>query len=244
MRYHQIIRDINLLKNFIYWLPELEDNEAFFLCLQARKKYMPSLKTSDKTQLKRFVASSKDHLLEKIRQLECPVGSYRTDDDEPIEDEGMVLYITPNPRDMKKASFNTIKALADTLQNEGKNLNPHSEALSQIHKTKSRSIFVHFDIDFPTGTISDANARKCDLSIKEIYEKVISIVGLKAVELLNTRGGCHVLIRPDLVVSKNKNWFPEISKVINSDQCGDLMIPVVGCCQGGFIPHFYKPEKQ
>lgn len=148
MKNHQIIRDSTKLQEFINWLPALKENEVFFVCLQARKKYMPSLKANDKTQLKRFVAS-KENLFDKIRQLECPIGCYTTNDGEVIEDEALALYITVNPRDMKKASFNSIKALVDLIQNEDKrNLNPHSEVLSQIHKAKSRSVFVHFDIDF------------------------------------------------------------------------------------------------
>lgn len=240
MRIHQIVRDEAKLKEFIDWLPELNTNEVFFLCLQARKKYMPSLKANDKTQLKRFV-STKKRLLDKIRQLECPVGSYVTNDGTPIEDEAIALYITLNPRDMKKAAFNSIKALVDLVQNsDQRELNPHSEVLSQIHKAKSRSVFVHFDIDMPTGQETDANANKCSLSAGEIYQKVSEVVGPKAVEIVKTRGGCHVLISPDKVQSETKNWYPILYRFLNCDQVGDLMIPVVGCCQGGYVPHFYK----
>lgn len=266
MKNHQIIRDSAKLKEFIDWLPVLKENEVYFVCLQARKKYMPSLKTNDKTQLKRFVAS-KENLFDKIRQLECPVGCYTTNDGEVIEDEALALYITVNPRDMKKASFNSIKALVDLIQNEDKrNLNPHSEVLSQIHKAKSRSVFVHFDIDFDfiskiddisqlndygkqlktiknfTGSsLIDAKRILDSLSsVNEVYEKTVEIVGANAVEIVQTRGGCHVLIRPELVVSKTKNWHPIIVKKLNSDQVGDLMVPVVGCCHGGFTPKLLK----
>lgn len=266
MKTHQIIRDSTKLQEFINWLPTLKENEVFFVCLQARKKYMPSLKANDKTQLKRFVAS-KENLFDKIRQLECPIGCYTTNDGEVIEDEALALYITVNPRDMKKASFNSIKALVDLIQNEDKrNLNPHSEVLSQIHKAKSRSVFVHFDIDFNSLSEIDDRSKLNDygkqlktiknltgsslfdakrifdsfLSVKEVYEKTIEIVGTDAVEIVQTRGGCHVLIRPELVVSETKNWHPIIVKKLNSDQVGDLMIPVVGCCQSNFTPKFFE----
>jgi len=237
---HQIIRDENLLLKFIDWLPILEKDEVYFLCLQARKKYMPSLKAKDKTQLKRFV-STKERLFEKIRQLECAFGAYQTDDGDIITDNGIALYITTNPRDMRKATFASIKSLVGLIESndQQRNLNPHSEVLSQIHKSKSRSAFLHFDIDIPVGDESDRNAAKCCLSIDEICQKTADIVGSKAFDVIITRGGYHVLLRPELVTSKIKNWYCALQSVLNCDQSGDLMVPVVGCCQGGFTPHFY-----
>jgi hypothetical protein len=194
---------------------------------------------SDKTQLKRFV-SSKHNLLSKIQQLECPIGCYVNKQGDAITDDGLVLYITLNPRDMRKASFASIAGLAGMLSkhDEG-DLNPHSEVLSQIHKAKSRSVFVHFDIDVVTGEASDANSTKSTLSVDEIYLKACRIVGKDAVTIIQTRGGCHVLVYPEKVFSLTKNWHPILVRELKCDQVGDLMVPVVGCCQGGFVPHFY-----
>jgi len=240
---HEIIRDYMALEQFVTWLPDLEEHERFFLCLQARKKYMPTLKASDKTQLKRFT-SRKETLIDKIRQLECPVGCYRTKEGEVIPDEGIALYITLNPRDMRKATFTGAKALIDMIQKADNgglpDFNPHSEILSCIHKSKGRSTFVHFDVDRPTGDEADENAPKSDLSTEGVWKKAVEIVGEKAVSVIETRGGCHLMIDPSKVVSEHKNWYPMIVKQIHSDQTGDLMVPVVGCCQGGFVPRFYK----
>jgi len=240
---HSIIRDEAALKEFITWLPELGDNETFFLCLQARKKYLPSLKSNDKQQLKRF-AAKKHRLLDKIRQLECPVGCYLTNDGTPIPDEALALYITLNPRNMRKAAFESIKALATVLEHPGKDLNPYAEVLSEIHKAKSRTVYVHFDLDMPLGDASDENANKCSLTLDEVWKTATEIVGSQAVEIVRTRGGCHVLISPEKVQSQVKNWYPILNKSLNSDQVGDLMIPMVGCCQGGFVPYFYRAGSQ
>ena len=236
---HQIVRDQEKLEQFVSWLPELQPHEKYFLCLQARKKYMPSLKSNDKTQLKRFIAH-KENLIEKILQLECPVGCYRTKEGEVITDEGIALYITLNPRNLLQATYMSAKAMLDLIQKQDKNLNPHSEVLSCIHKSKGRSNFVHFDIDKSTGEEQDDKAPKSNLSIKEIFGIAESIVGKEAVTVIETRGGCHLLIDPSKVVSENKNWYPIITKQIQCDQSGDLMVPVVGCCQGGFVPRFYE----
>jgi len=240
---HRVIQDESLLLQFIEWLPELRPNERFYFCLQARKKYAPFLKSSDKTQLRRFV-SDKERMLEKIRQLECSVGSYTTKEGVAIPDEAMALYITLNPRDMRKATFAAAQSLIGMIRKQDTqpdmDLNPHSEALTQIHKAKSRSTFVHFDVDRPTGKDTDDNSPKCDLSTPAIYKRVVEVVGQEAVTIIETRGGVHVLIDPKLVVSETRNWHPIVCRTMECDQTGDLMVPVVGCNQGGFVPHFYE----
>lgn len=229
---HNIIRSRPALEQFVDWLPDLNGSERFFVCLQARKKYMPTLKASDKTQLKRFTAT-KQTLISKIEQLECPVGCYRTKDDDIITDDAIALYITLNPRDMRKATFMGAKSLIDMIekQDEGglPDFNPHSEILSCIHRAKSRTAFVHFDVDKPEND---------GLFAKEVKEKAVNIVGKEAVTVIETRGGCHLMIAPSKVICEHKNWHPMIVKQIKCDQTGDLMVPVVGCCQGGFVPKF------
>ena len=145
MSHHRIIRSTSALNAFIEWLPDLTKHERFYLCLQARKKYMPSLSSNDKTQLKRFV-SKKENLLEKIMQLDCPVGAYKTSRGVVIPDDAIALYININPRCLKKATFATAKSMIDLIEKE--NYNPHAEVLSCIHKAKSRSVFVRFNFVF------------------------------------------------------------------------------------------------
>lgn len=237
MSHHRIIRSVSSLNTFIEWLPDLRQHERFYLCLQARKKYMPSLSSNDKTQLKRFVAS-KQNLFEKINQLECPVGAYKTRRGVVIPDEAMALYININPRCLRKATFAAVRSMIDLIEKE--NYNPHAEVLSCIHKAKSRSVFVHFDIDRPTGR-NDEFAPKSLMSPVKVREAATDVVGEEAVTVVETRGGCHLMVELEKVVSETKNWHPRIVERINSDQTGDLMIPVVGCCQGGFVPRFVSP---
>jgi hypothetical protein len=219
---YSVVHDEEAFQSFIDWLPELQVNEKYYLSLFARRKYSEVVKT-DKANLKRF-ATDKARMLEKVRQLECAQGSYIAKD-VAVPAEALALYICVNPRCSVKASYQTIIALTESLQRNHQNLNPHSEAMTQLHKSPARKTFVVFDVD-----------RKDDLS--ETMSSTREIVGDAAPTFLETRGGVHVLINVSLVKSEHKNWYPELEKRIDPDQTGDLLIPVPGCCQGGFVPRF------
>lgn len=218
---YSIIRNEAILSNFIGWLPDLLPGEKLFLNLFARKKYCNILK-SDKAQLKRFCAT-KENMADKIRQLECSVGSYKQDGVE-IPQEALALYISPNPRDLVKASYNTIKALADLLK-EGKSFNPHQEALTQIQKSCSRKLYSVFDID-------------CGEEYRDIVNRVRDFFQCR-VSVIKTRGGIHVLVEHAKIPEKRKrDWYSFMSSLDNVDVKGDCLIPVPGCLQGGFLPYF------
>lgn len=179
---------------------------------------------SDKAQLKRFT-STKDRLLTKIRQLSCPVGSYIQDNnpDHTVPQEALALYISPNPRNLWKATTGSLVKLAHMIQTANKNANPHSEVMSEIQRTCSRKVWVTFDVDTKDeGVIPLVNDAVGDINARLILE---------------TRGGYHVLVSPDKVPDTHrKSWHKKIAAI--SDITGDSMIPVPGTYQGGFTPHF------
>ena len=220
---YDIIKNEKQLLEFIDWLPDLEVNEKYYVSLFARRKYNDAIKGTDKAQLKRFL-STKELLFSKVKQLECPLDSYLAKDI-PAPNDSLALYIGINPRGTVKAAFQTIVTLTQAIQNNVQELNPHSIAMSQMHKSPSRKIFVVFDID-----------RKDD--IEQTIAVTREVVGVKAAKFIETRGGVHVIIRVNDVVAKNKNWFPELERRLGPDQMGDLLVPLPGCCQGGFTPKF------
>lgn len=232
MDYYKIINNRQHLIDFIDWLPILEDNETYYLSLFARKKYCSDLiKSNDKTQLKRFI-SSKEQMLNKIEQLELPMGRWILKDTVAPQ-ESLVLYINPNPRCMKKATEMIGKKCWDLIKN--KNYNIHTEVLFCIQQSKGRGCYVDFDID----------SKSIDLNL------IKSIIPRDAYSILETRGGYHLLVDPQLadkpfyttwngVKSKNQtnDWYIQIKRMFQVDQVGDQMIPVPGCVQGGFVPRF------
>lgn len=231
---YKIILNIDLLLHFIKWLPELQNNECYYCCLFARSKYaknedgsnkFPHIKT-DKSQLKRFTISNKEDLLIKLKQLECEMGSYKTKDGDDIPQEALAVYIHPNPRNQKKAIFSLMRKLLDIQETNGINFNLHQEAISAIQKSWSKKYYLTFDID---------SKGEGDL------QKVLDCINKEAVTLLETRGGYHLLVDSSKVTQEyKKTFYQNINQFAFVDtQAGtDLMIPIPGCTQGGFIPHF------
>lgn len=223
---HEIIKDGTKLKDFVSWLPDLKPTEKFYVALFARKKYDDSLQTtsSDKTQLKRFLCTKKD-LITKLKQLEIDQGGYLLKDRIATQ-KSLAVYITPNPRCMVKANKDMLIRLATAVSNQNFFHNIHAEALSCVQRSKSYAHVVDFDVDDKT---IDLNLMK-DIMHRDCYE------------ILETRGGYHILVNPVLAgkIAKSKNWYSAIQNTFPCDITGDQMIPIPGCTQGEFTPKFIK----
>ncbi|PPK99021.1 hypothetical protein [Parapedobacter indicus] len=231
---YQIITNESALRAFIEWLPDLELHETFYCCLFARSKYvrdssnvLPHIR-SDKAQLKRFT-SNKERLFDKIRQLECPLGSYKQKD-LVVPQEALALYITINPRSFIKANTSSVRKLLDLALQPYNGFHPYQEVMSEIQKAKSRSVFVSFDFDIPKPMPND------------LFMAVYESVNTRAIQWVETRGGYHLTIRTSEVSDNyKKNWYQEIRKILSRfsqdhDNAGDIMLPVPGTIQGGFTP--------
>lgn len=226
---YQIINDIDELNRFVEWLPELKKNEIFYGCLFARKKYCPELvHSSDKTQLKRFTFK-KENLIDKIRQLECAEGSFKLRENV-IPNDALVLYVAPNPRCEKKATYALMKDLVDLMQQSSEGYSLHQQALSAIQKVKGSTYVVDFDFDF----------KDCaGLEKHQLIEGFTRFINLDALSILETRGGMHVMVHPDKVKKQfQKYWHQGFTEYDILDHHGDMLIPCPGTTQGGFVPKF------
>lgn len=221
---YKIIENMEALQAFVEWLPDLNNNETFYVCLFARKKYSPEVKIkSDKSQLRRFT-SNKARLIEKIHQLEVPVGSY-TQGGTPIPQEALVVYITPNPRCLIKATRAGLKMLVDRITGPYDGYNPHQDILSAIQQSASRKLWIDFDFD----------GRPSHRVLGDIVRG--NVVNIDAITIVDTRGGCHVLVRADTIQETySRTWYNAMMSIQGVDVRGDNMIPIPGCVQGGFIP--------
>jgi len=226
---YQIIKDKDLLLDFINWLPNLLNNECYYVTLFARSKYDKSLH-SDKQQLHRFT-STKEYLFEKIKKIECEVGSYYQNH-VPINQQALAIYITVNPRSYEKAAKESLKRFAELITNPYSGYNPHQEVLSEIQKACSRKIYMDIDFDF-----SDDDS----IEFNYILGKINEYINEDCYTILKTRGGFHLLIKLDNIDNKyKKSWYQNLTSISGADVSGDVLIPIPGCIQGGFMPYFLK----
>lgn len=223
---YTLINDLAAIREFESMLPDLGPNEVFFGALFARKKYCPDLiKSNDKTQLGRFTFK-KGQLVRKIRQMEIPLGEYYIKD-RSAPQESLVLYVNPNPRDVRKATFFAIKKLTDCLMCENQGFTPQQQVLSCIQNSKGSRFVTTLDID----------EKDCDMSV---IEQVLPDMSLY--EIIETRGGYHVLLYVNRIKEAVSNgqieqkWMPQLRELLPVESTGDMLSPCPGTTQGGFIP--------
>lgn len=229
---YQIIKDMAELERYVDQLPDLGEGFKYYISLFARKKYggTEGLK-SDKAQLKRCVAS-KDMIIKKIKQMEIPLGCYDIDG-LVINQESLVVYISANPRDMHKAGVETAIELTkkglrgDTIKN------PQAEALSQM-QVHGKKIYFNVDLDIVEGK---------ELPYEELRDYLFNIVNLNACNIIQTRGGYHLLINVNELGDRvKKTWYNDfrrgdaLGRFTVDLSNGDGMLPLPGCVQAEFIP--------
>lgn len=236
---YEIIKDEAAINQFITWLPDLKPDETFYMCLFARSKYCKGIAhvRSDKAQLKRFT-TNKERMLLKIKQLECAVGSYAmkevgTSNYIPVPQEALSLYISINPRSFIKATTHSVKKLLDLALQPYNGYHPYQEVMSEVQKAKSRTEFITFDFDMENKACFWSN----------VYPYHIEpVINKYCLQIIETRGGFHVIVRvKDIAADKQKNWYQSMRKILalfsaDHDNAGDIMLPVPGTYQGGFVP--------
>lgn len=224
---YTVITDPDELKKFIDWLPELTNDELYYCVLMARGKYCKGIGTfnSDRSHCTRFIVG-KDRLFSKIWQTEAPIDSYSVKQ-QIVPQEALAMYINPNPRSLPKAQNMMLTTVAESIVNKRPNANIYQDALTCIHKSVSRKIFNDFDFDGVTK--------------EQVAPQVKDIINEDAVKIVQTRGGCHVLIRSDKVEHRYKtSWYLKMKSIPGVDITGDTLLPVPGCYQGGFTPKMYN----
>lgn len=233
MANYKLILDESVLGDFVEWLPVLREGECYYIALLARNKYirdlpnaihMPHIR-SDKQQLGRIVCG-KEGIHNRIKQLECEIGSYRTRDGDPIPPEALALYITMNPRSHIVATTEALKMMVEYVTaKDKKGYRLDQDVISCIQRACGNRIFMDLDFD--------------GVDLPSTLEGVKKHINASCVTTLKTRGGFHLLIKLDEIADEVKrSWYNGITTLPGVDVRGDNMIPIPGTSQGMFMPHF------
>lgn len=235
---YKIVIDQKELDRFIDFLPYLTPDEKFYVTLFARKKYTTDVRfKSDKNQLKRLVINRQD-LSSELRKLEVADGLYKFNDI-PIPQEMLAVYINPNPRSMYKSSLELLSRTAKNLRDGLPLGNPKAEAMNCLQSTPSRKLFFDIDIDIVPGEIFEHHEL-----IRWIEDN--DIINLNSLEIIQTRGGYHILITHELIDPKySKKWYGGFNNLINPKKFSvmmnsDNLIPIPGCVQGNSVPRLLR----
>ncbi len=229
---YKLIHDQEQLQKFIDFLPDLNPNEGYFIILLARKKWYPESSIASAHKLKREVVG-KAKIIQTIKQWEVEEGAY-TSNGIPIPIMNLGVYIGFNPKNQYNACFELVNQCMAAIRSNKENINVKSMANDVIQGSNGTKNFIDIDVDIKEG--EDA---------LEIERFIKSVIDESNLTLIKTNGGFHCLVKLD-GLKHNMTWYQQIkAHTFKSDlniMSNDL-IPVVGCNQGKYIPHFLDYTK-
>lgn len=230
---YKLIHNYENLNKFIELLPELKENESYFLILIARKKWNES-NIPSAYKLKRECVV-KEKIVRTVKQWEIEIGTYTTNDGVTIPNENLGVYIAYNPKNQYKATFDLVKKCLDSIEKGNKQINVKSMANDVIQSSNGSKNFIDIDVD-----IKDSE------DFLEIRKYIESIVHPSKLTFVKTNGGFHCLINLSVnsdfftPISEYNDWYQRLQKHPFKSELNimsnDLM-PLVGCNQGKFIPY-------
>lgn len=227
---------------------QTRDN-AFLLCIAARKKY---LKENDNCKLsngadiiERKTIDKDDFTRFKSKLSNLYISTYLDLNDNPIPDYAKVIYIQLNPVNLKSAYCNYLKSVVEfnteVINSMGKPLTSHTMTnlwYTSLQTEHSNKIWFDFDLDL-LDTIN-----KDDFKY-ELIQDFKQKFPLSVTHVLTTRGGYHLFVKKE---NMSKDFNPEV--ILNylqkyNEYCSEIkmsksnFIPCPGTHQGGeFVVNF------
>jgi hypothetical protein len=245
-----LIKDFEQFNTFIKVLPELKNDECYFISLSCRNKYLSNEERDfyglGRTEMfARNIIRKKEDFEYVLSKLESTLQYKLTKNKQKIPEKALVVYININPSSMIKAYFNLMKEMNQelhditfALQN---NKQPNysgihlldRKLMNCIQKARSRKVFI--DIDFDVKTQELVNTFRISLNMNEIIYHIVK-----------TKSGYHVLINLDSMKDKKFN-LNELVGFLNEEakkENGEViintngMIPIPGILQAEELVKF------
>lgn len=196
------------IERFYALLPPLEEDEAFFLSLSARNKYLTleertlyDLGRSEMFGRKLVTSNSVKRYLAAVRQYDCP-GGWLTRSELEIPSKCMVVYANINPLNGRKALFDFQRSVLDHLEGTKPDPSFLKNVVSRLHnsyqRSRARKVWIDVDFDAPK-----------DVGLKMVREFVEHLSEHGATYwVISTAGGYHVLVK-DI----HFNYTPKVSEL-------------------------------
>jgi len=228
--------------------PELNENEAIFISLSARAKYLSSkekthyaLGRNEMFHRKWFtgeeVAAEKveqylenvsvDHQSLSLRDFADKKGNH-------IPLHALSTYININPSDLRKATFQLQQEIQGMMLKElsGQEVDYttiQSLLNTQVQKSRSRRLWTDIDMDFPVSPPRN-----------DVIDQVLSLLPVSDTLILKTHSGYHLVVR-NTALKEYKINLGEVIKDLNSIYPAateikineNAMVPLPGTLQGG-----------
>lgn len=246
-----LIIDKEQFNKFIEILPDLKNDECYFVSLSARNKYLTKEEREfyalGRTEMfARNIVRSKEDFEYVLSKLESSLQYKLTKSKQKIPEKALVVYVNINPSSMVKAYFNLMnemnKELLDinmALQN-GKIPNYSGihfldrKLMNCIQTSRSRKVFVDIDFDIKNDSI-----------VKEFLN--ILCDNFIIFHTIKTKSGYHVLINLDSMKDKKFNLnqsVNDLNNIVKDLENGEVIInsnamwPVPGTLQAGELVKF------
>lgn len=196
-----MIIDRKQYENFLNILPDLQDDEVYFISLSARNKYLTAEEREDYTlgrteMFARTIIREKKDFDYAMEKLKSTLIYKHTKNGKNIPEKALVTYVNVNPSSMIKAYELFIgemnKELFQVYQSEKNSKQTNYQGfirldrklMNSIQKSKSRRYFI--DIDFDVNDIQVVND-----FCKQLKDTIHYII--------STHGGWHILIKKDTI---------------------------------------------
>ena len=237
----ELIHNEEQLRRFHSLLAPLQDDEAYFLSMSVRKKYLTAderlfyeLRNAEMFARKLVKDSSFETFLRTVRSLEVSEGGYTTKNNLPMPEKAMVVYAQINPvsgthalREFQNKATDLMFDLP-TNPTAKKQLARLDTLLMNCYQ-RSHGTKTLLDIDVDTDNFYYVERLMNELKLRDVEFEIIA-----------TRSGFHVLMRRETVKFNYHKMVTEIDFEMedNGDE-GEVvvnknyMVPLPGTYQAG-----------
>lgn len=250
----RVVADPAIISDFVSHLPDLGDNELYFLSLSARNKYLSEAEREHfslgRTEMfSRQIAMDRDGIALALNRMKGDLESKRTRNGREIPNRSLVVYMNIHAmsslkaystfvEEMNRHQTETLHALLNgNTPNLTAFLRMQTRLMNHIQKATGSKKFVDIDIDAPQITAND---------IRDVISGQLQENGIKHL-VIRSRGGYHIMVETadlkkakgfqlhQFIIEQNKRAEGEGGEVCFNT---NAMVPMPGTYQAGHLVTF------